>query len=94
MKNKRLLIIVLCSLGPLLIPLIAMLFTSDVNWTLFDFIVAGGLLVATGFSIDLVLRKVKPLKHKIILSILVVLILLLIWVELAVGVFGTPFAGS
>lgn len=33
-------------------------------------------------------------KRAIIISIVVVVVLFLAWVELAVGVFGTPWAGS
>ena len=33
-------------------------------------------------------------KKKIALILLVAIVLFLIWAELAVGVFGTPFAGS
>jgi hypothetical protein len=39
----------------LLIPLIAMQFTNEVNWTLFDF----GAFLGTGFICELVIRKVK-----------------------------------
>jgi hypothetical protein len=46
----------------LLIPLIAMQFTNEVNWTLFDFVVAGFIL-GTGFICELVIRC----KNRIIL---------------------------
>jgi hypothetical protein len=38
-----------------------MQFTNEVNWTLFDFVVAGVLLLGTGFICELVIRKVKPI---------------------------------
>ena len=51
-------LIILCSILVLLsIPFAAMQFSSEVNWSLFDFLVAGGLLLALGFSIDFVARK-------------------------------------
>jgi hypothetical protein len=78
----------------LFIPLIAMQFSNEVNWTLIDFIVAGGLLLSTGFILDFVIRKVKKLNHRIVLSIVIVAALILIWAELAVGIFGTPFGGN
>jgi hypothetical protein len=37
---------------------------------------------------------VKKTSHRIILCGLLLLALLLVWAELAVGIFGTPFAGS
>lgn len=78
----------------LLIPLISMQFTDEVNWSLFDFLVAGFLLFGTGFLFEFVWIKVEKRSHKILISILVSFALTLMWAELAVGVFGTPFAGN
>ncbi|MFV8334069.1 hypothetical protein [Flavobacterium sp. GSP14] len=94
MENKRLRGIVLTVVVLLLIPLIAMQFTNEVNWTLFDFVVAGVLLLGTGFICELVIRKVKKTNHRILLCGVILAALLLIWIELAVGIFGTPLAGS
>ncbi len=94
MQNKRLIGIVLTVALLLLIPLIAMQFTDEVNWTLFDFVVMGILLLGTGLMSELVLRKVKKIGHRIAICGALLLALLIIWAELAVGVFGTPFAGS
>jgi len=81
-------------LALLLIPLVAMQFTNEVNWSLFDFIIAAVLLFGTGFVIDLVIRKTKNIKYRVAILILIVIAFILIWAELAVGVFGTPFSGS
>ena len=78
----------------LVLPLVAMQFTKEVNWTLSDFVIGGILLFGTAGIIDFVLRKVKSRRNRIILSVSVLLVLMLIWAELAVGLFGTPFAGS
>ncbi|MFV8353579.1 hypothetical protein [Flavobacterium sp. XS2P14] len=94
MENKRLIGIVLTVVVLLQIPLIAMQFTNEVNWTLFDFVVAGVLLLGTGFICELVIRKVKKTNHRILLCGVILAALLLIWIELAVGIFGTPLAGS
>nr|WP_309760802.1 hypothetical protein [Flavobacterium sp.] len=94
MENKRLIGIVLTVVVLLLIPLIVMQFTNEVNWTLFDFVVAGVVLLGTGFICELVIRKVKKTNHRIILCGGILAALLLIWIELAVGIFGTPLAGS
>lgn len=94
MKNKRLLII-LCVVGVLLlVPLVAMQFSNEVNWTVFDFVVAGSLLLATGLGIEAVLRKVKRKDTRVALCAAIVVVLLIVWAELAVGIFGTPLAGS
>ena len=93
-KNKRLIAIVLTAAFLLLIPLIAMQFTNEVNWSLPDFITAGVLLFGTGLLCELVLRKVKRVKYRVAICAIILLVLILVWLELAVGIFGTPFAGS
>jgi len=93
-QNKRFIIILLSIPLLLLIPLIAMQFTSQVNWSPFDFLVMGILLLSTGLITELVLRKVKKIEHRIALCMAILVTLFLIWAELAVGIFGTPFAGS
>jgi hypothetical protein len=93
-QNKRLIGIVLAVALLLLVPLIAMQFTGEVNWTLSDFVVAGVLLLGTGIMCELVMRKVKEVEKRIVICGVILIVLFLIWAELAVGVFGTPFAGS
>jgi hypothetical protein len=78
----------------LLIPLIAMQLTDEVNWSFFDFIIMGALLTITGLLIGIILKKVNNSKNRLILIVTIVMIFFLIWAELAVGLFGTPFAGN
>ena len=78
----------------LLIPFIAMQLTNEVNWSLFDFIIMGAMLTITGLLGEIIFKKVKKYKHRVILYVVVAITFLLIWAELAVGIFGTPFAGS
>ena len=75
-------------------PLIAMLFTDEVNWTLLDFVVGGALLFGTGLMCELVMRKVNNIKHRIAISVILLVLLLLIWAERAVGIFGTTLSGQ
>lgn len=77
----------------LFIPFIAMQFTDQVNWSLSDFLVMGILLLGTGLISELVRRKVHN-RYRIVLWAIILASLFLIWAELAVGIFGTPFAGS
>jgi hypothetical protein len=93
-QNKRLIGIVFTVGLLLLIPLIAMQFSNEVNWSPFDFAVMGTLLLGTGLLCELILRKVKNLKHRLIICAIILIVFFLIWAELAVGIFGTPFAGS
>jgi len=92
MKNKRLKIILTAVAILLLIPFIAMQFTDEVSWTSFDFVVMGILLLSTGLLCELAMRRVTKIKHRIGLCIAILVVFLIVWVELAVGIFGTPFA--
>ncbi len=94
MQTERLIGIVLAVSFLLLIPFIAMQFTSEVNWNWFDFLAAGVLLIGTGFACEFVIRKVKKIEHRIAICAAILAAFLVLWAELAVGIFGTPFAGS
>ena len=94
MKTKRLTGILLTATFILLLPLIAMQFTGDVNWSLRDFVIMGILLYGTGLTIELVMRKVQNNKKRLLYCVAILGALFLIWAELAVGIFGSPFAGS
>lgn len=94
MKNKRLLIILAVIVTLLAIPLVAMQFTTEVNWSSSDFLIMGFLLLSTGLGCELILRKVKGVRNRVIFSAVVLLLFFLVWAELAVGIFGSPFAGS
>ena len=92
--NQRLIGIVIAVALVLLIPLVAMQFTDEVNWTMSDFVVMGALLLGTGLLCELVMRKVNNIKYRVAICGVILAALVLIWIELAVGIFGTPFAGS
>ena len=93
-ERKRLTFILLAPIILLLIPFIGMQFSEEVNWTIGDFIIAGVLLFGTGLILELLIRKVKEKRTKLILVSLVLLGLIILWAELAVGIFGSPLAGS
>jgi hypothetical protein len=93
-QQKRITIIFSVIIILLLIPFIAMQFTKEVNWSLFDFIAAALLLLGSALLFELVMRKVKVKKHRIILLVAILFVLLLVWGELAIGIFGSPFAGN
>lgn len=94
MKTKRISAIFLIVALLLSIPFIAMQFTEEVQWSPFDFILMGVLLSLTGLGIDLILRKFPKLQQRLLLIAVVLGAFFLIWAELAVGIFGSPFAGS
>lgn len=94
MHTKSLIIILVGVAMLLLIPLNAMHFTSDVNWSVSDFIVMGVLLLITGLLCAYAWLKIKPIKYRILVCAAILLLYFLIWAELAVGIFGTIWAGS
>ncbi|WP_372946614.1 hypothetical protein [Muriicola sp.] len=91
---KRIGYIFLGTLVLLCIPLVAMQFSSEVDWSALDFLVAGILLASTAFVCDLVWRNVSNDTFRIVLLVAALVFFFLVWAELAVGVFGSPFAGS
>jgi ABC-type cobalt transport system substrate-binding protein len=92
--QKRHIIFLLTIAILLLIPLVAMQFTAEVTWTLSDFVIAGFMLLGTGILLEIIIRQVKKHPYRRLLIALLLVLFLLAWAELAVGVFGTPFAGS
>jgi peptidoglycan/LPS O-acetylase OafA/YrhL len=93
LQNKRLFILPLSVVALLLIPFIAMQFTQEVNWTWFDFAVAGTLLTGTGLLCQLVIKKIRNRQYRFVICAVLIAALLIVWGELAAGIFGTPFAG-
>ena len=71
-----------------------MAISNEINWSLFDFIIIGFLLLTLSIGINFVIKRVKNLKNRFLYIGILVLIFMLIWAELAVGIFGTPFAGN
>ena len=78
----------------MLITLIAMIFTNEVNWTLSDFVIAGIILFSASILIEFVYRKSYKFKYRIPIILIILIVFMLIWAELAVGIFGTAFSGS
>ena len=78
----------------LVIPFIGMQFTKEINWSSFDFLVAGILLFGTAFCVDMVLKMEKKNAKRMFYIVIILLALFLIWAELAVGIFGSPVSGT
>ena len=78
----------------LLLPLIGMFVSNEVNWSFFDFIVMGILILSLSFGIKQVLKTTKNTKYRIFIIGIILILFLLTWAELAVGIFDSPLAGS
>ncbi|RBP27695.1 hypothetical protein DFR65_10986 [Oceanihabitans sediminis] len=88
MQFRKIILFFLSTILLLLLPLIAMQFTKEVNWTTKDFIVAGTLIFGAATISEILSRKIKNPKHKITLIITVLAMIILVWIELAVGIFS------
>jgi bacteriorhodopsin len=84
---KRIILMLLATALILLVPLVAMQFTDEVKWDLFDFGVAGALLLGTGLMYEVAARKLREPRHRAFAGIALLMLLLLVWAELAVGIF-------
>jgi hypothetical protein len=93
-NSKQLLRIALVTAAVLLIPFVAMRFTGEVNWTASDFVIMGVLLFGTGLLFQFAANKVRTTRNRVIVIGLIGLAFLFVWAELAVGIVGSPFAGS
>ena len=93
--NKRLLGIIIGVCALLTIPFFAMRFGVDgVDWKLLDFILAGIMLFGAGFAIEIALRVIKKFEYRVATCVGILVVLALVWAELAVGLFGSPIAGN
>ena len=88
LDRTSLLRVALATVSILLLPLVAMQFTEEVDWNAFDFIVMGTLLSGTGLACELLVKSArgKAISYRVALVAVPVGALLLIWAQLAVGV--------
>lgn len=78
----------------LIIPLIGMNFTNDIDWDLSDFIVAGLILLIFSLTANFIVLRISNRNRRVFFITILLILFMLVWAELAVGIFGTPFAGS
>lgn len=73
----------------LLLPLLAMQITDEVDWDRADFAVAGALLAGTGLMYEVAARKAGNIAYRAAVGLALAAALLLVWINLAVGIIGT-----
>lgn len=64
-----------------------MQFTDQVSWSIGDFIIMGALLLGASTCFAILDSKVKDRSKSIVIGIVIGLVFLYVWVELAVGIF-------
>lgn len=72
----------------LLLPLVAMQFTEEVNWTLFDFVVFGTMLAGACGAYELATRASASGVYRAAAGIAVVAAFILVWLSIGVGIIG------
>ena len=72
----------------LLLPLLAMQFTDELGWDAFDFLVMGTMLAVACGACELVAWTVRRRALRYFAWAAIALLFLLVWAELAVGIFG------
>jgi hypothetical protein len=73
----------------LLTPLVAMQFTDEVDWSLFDFVVMGAMMLAVGIPLELAARSPGSAAYRIGAAVALMTGFLLVWINLAVGLIGS-----
>lgn len=71
------------------IPLVAMQFTNEVNWSITDYIFMGVLIFGTGLFYVLLTRSSENIIHRIAVALAILSTFLLVWINLAVGLIGS-----
>ena len=93
--NKKQKIILLCIVLLLIIPLIEQLDgKAAFNWSVFDFILAFVMLLSFGLGLEYLIRKIPSIKVKIFAILMACFLFILLWTEMAVGIFNSPIAGD
>ena len=78
----------------LLLPFVSSLFNDQIDWDILDYSVMGSMIFTAISLFFYTNRKFKKTKSSYWIEIFILVIFLLLWAELAVGIFNTPFAGS
>lgn len=87
--KKNIIRIVLAVAFILLLPLVAMQFTDEVVWDLFDFVFAGALMIGAGLTYEHIARKSSDTAYRAALGLTISAAFLLLWVNGAVGIIGS-----
>lgn len=88
MHNKNIIRIALATALILMVPLVAMQFTHEVNWDITDFAVASALLFGTGLTYELIARKAGTIAYRVAVGVACATGFILFWINAAAGIIG------
>ena len=72
----------------LLLPLVAMQFSDEVNWSVADFAFAGALLLVVGVTYELATRMKVNTTYRLAVGVALAAAFLLVWLSLGAGIIG------
>ncbi|QAY76003.1 hypothetical protein [Sphingosinicella sp. BN140058] len=72
----------------LILPMLAMRFSAEVNWTTGDFLLAGLLLGGTGLILELAVWRSRDLVYRAAAGMALAAAFLILWANAAVGMIG------
>ncbi|HEX8365127.1 MAG TPA: hypothetical protein VF603_07575 [Allosphingosinicella sp.] len=72
----------------LVLPLVAMQFTDEVNWTPLDFVFAAVLFGSVGLAFEMTVRKTGNMAYRGGVAVTLAAAFLTVWVNAAVGMIG------
>ena len=80
--------VALATAAILMLPMMGMLLSDEMNWDVFDFLIMGGLLLGVGFTFVLILRLSDSLAYRAAVALALGTGLLLMFVNFGVGIIG------
>jgi hypothetical protein len=83
------LILVMATSLILLVPVAAMMFTDQVKWSVFDFVLVGVLLMGTGLSYIVITRSAASTAFKAGTALALATGLFMVWANFGVGLIGS-----
>lgn len=88
MRHKNIIRLALVTALILMVPLVAMQFTEEVSWDLFDFVLIGAVLFGVGLVYELIAKKSEKTVYRVAFGFGITGAFLLFWVNGAVGIIG------
>ncbi len=88
MKHKRLFYLLAVPTVIMSLPLVAMQFTHEVNWSPADFAIAWSLMAGVGMAYHLATSRERNFLYRMAMGLALVTAFVLVWVNLAVGIIG------
>lgn len=86
---KDIIIVGLIAASILIIPLVISMVSTEMNWSVMDYIIVWILLFSAGITYRLIARKKKTTSYRGAIAIAGLTGLFMMWINLGVGIFGS-----